>query len=373
MGQPIIPTEASREKGEGLQTGDKYTTAALWVIADFDAKLLGSSWNHATAHPAQHSAMVNSYRFMNSDIYFNDMGLTVLLRLLESNPIEDREKWWLDIRACRRRRQIQTDTTIPVHTIFTTHTEYQFMEYRAVVDRVQWSLKDKGMLVFDAFRAFNSSNSGLMTCSELYGGLEFLGIPFKPEQVYDLVRKLAQKNEGLVSYVDFKRVFKRDVDDMESHIAEGGGSMIPEIVPKNIPELYLAAIPKEKEEKEVILTSAILKNFKVKLNPVGTFEPVCKAPPPNLNPNCPLLRYTSTFMTFSDVQYSFSSPFFTHLVYDTHGFVILSVVTFSNTHSLNHNLYHIHSMMTIGMDFIEYQFQSTSIDMVPYFGHGSIA
>ena len=211
---------------------------------------------------------------MNSDIYFNDMDLTVLLRLLESNPCEDRERWWLDIRACRRRRQIQTDTTIPVHTIFTTHTEYQFMEYRAVVDRVQWSLKDKGMLVFDAFRAFNSSNSGLMTCSELYGGLEFLGIPFKPEQVYDLVRKLAQKNEGLVSYVDFKRVFKRDLDDMESHIAEGGGSMIPEIVPKNIPELYLAAQPKEKEEKEVILTSSLLKNFKVKLNPVGTFEPV---------------------------------------------------------------------------------------------------
>jgi hypothetical protein len=79
--------------------------------------------------------------------------------------------------------------------VFNTTTEFQFMEFKAVVDRVQWALRERGMLVFDAFRAFNSSNSGLMTCSELYGGLDFLGIPFTPEQVYDLVRKVAIQND----------------------------------------------------------------------------------------------------------------------------------------------------------------------------------
>ena len=69
------------------------------------------------------------------------------------------------------------------------------MEFRAVVERVQYAFREKGMLVFDAFRAMNSSNSGLMTCSELYGGLEFLGIQFSPEQVYELVRKVARRHE----------------------------------------------------------------------------------------------------------------------------------------------------------------------------------
>ena len=171
------------------------TTAALWVLADSQATLLGASRGFTSAQPAQHSAMVNSFRFMNSEMSFDNKSLTVLLRVLEASSCEDREKWWTDVRACRRRRQIACDASMPVVTVFNTTTEFQFMEFKAVIDRVQWALREKGMLVFDAFRAFNSSNSGLMTCSELYGGLDFLGIPFSPDQVYDLVRKLAIQNE----------------------------------------------------------------------------------------------------------------------------------------------------------------------------------
>lgn len=34
-----------------------------------------------------------------------------------------------------------------------------------------------------------------MTCSELYGGLDYLGIPFTPEQIYDLMKKICIHNE----------------------------------------------------------------------------------------------------------------------------------------------------------------------------------
>ena len=161
----------------------------------FNAFMLGSSKGFQSAPPAQHSAMVNSFRFMNSDVFFDYKSLTVLLRVLEASPVEEREKWWTDVRACRRRRQIAPNASMPVSVVFNTTTEFQFMEFKAVVDRVQWALRERGLLVFDAFRAFNSSNSGLMTCSELYGGLDFLGIPFTPDQVYDLVRKVAIQNE----------------------------------------------------------------------------------------------------------------------------------------------------------------------------------
>ena len=39
----------------------------------------------------------------------------------------------------------------------------------------RYALFERGLLVYDAFRAFNSSNSGLLSCSELYGALDFLG------------------------------------------------------------------------------------------------------------------------------------------------------------------------------------------------------
>ena len=192
-GLPLLPSETNTSAP--LTAMVAKTTAALWVLADTSAFMLGASSGFTPAPPAQHSAMLNSFRFMNSDVFFDDKSLAVLLRVLEGNSCEEREKWWTDVRACRRRRQIACDATMPVVTVFNTTTEFQFMEFKAVVDRVQWALREKGMLVFDAFRAFNSSNSGLMTCSELYGGLDFLGIPFTPDQVYDLVKKLAIHNE----------------------------------------------------------------------------------------------------------------------------------------------------------------------------------
>jgi Ca2+-binding EF-hand superfamily protein len=192
-GLPLLPSETNTSAPLNAMTAK--TTAALWVLADTSAFMLGASSSFTPAPPAQHSAMLNSFRFMNSDVFFDDKSLAVLLRVLEGNSCEEREKWWTDVRACRRRRQIACDATMPVVTVFNTTTEFQFMEFKAVVDRVQWALREKGMLVFDAFRAFNSSNSGLMTCSELYGGLDFLGIPFTPDQVYDLVKKLAIHNE----------------------------------------------------------------------------------------------------------------------------------------------------------------------------------
>jgi Ca2+-binding EF-hand superfamily protein len=194
-GFPLLPSEASSALTTGGAAIGGKTTAALWVLADNTAFMLGASKDFAQAPPAQHSAMVNSFRYMNSEVYFDDNSLTVLLRVLEGNSCEEREKWWTDVRACRRRRQIACDASMPVVTVFNTTTEFQFMEFKAVVDRVQWALRERGLLVFDAFRAFNSSNSGLMTCSELYGGLDFLGIPFTPDQVYDLVRKVAIQNE----------------------------------------------------------------------------------------------------------------------------------------------------------------------------------
>ena len=251
--------------------GGGRTSAALWVLTDATASLLGSSRGFTSGPPAQHSAMLNCFRFMNSDVFFDDKSLTVLLRVLEGSTLEEREKWWMDVRACRRRRQISCDATMPVGTVFNTTTEFQFMEFKAVVDRVQYALKDRGMLVFDAFRAFNSSNSGLMTCSELYGGLEFLGIPFTPDQIYDLVRKLAVHNEGLVSYVDFKRVFKKSEDDLESHIAEGGSSNFEQIVPKMIPELN-DGNNKAKVEEAIVLSGAMLQSFKVKVRNLPKLE-----------------------------------------------------------------------------------------------------
>jgi hypothetical protein len=179
---------------------DAPTTAAMWVMNDYDMSLLASTKGYRGASASQHSAMVNTFRFMNSDTHFKNSGLTVLLRVFEDDPCDAREKWWTEIRSCRRRRQIAIDGTVPLLTVFNTATEFEFMEFKAIVSRVQVGLQEIGMLIYDAFRAFNSSNTGLMSCSELYGGLDYLGIPFTPPQIYDLMKKICVANEVRVNF-----------------------------------------------------------------------------------------------------------------------------------------------------------------------------
>jgi Ca2+-binding EF-hand superfamily protein len=269
QGVPLLTTEATNMGGI---SGAGITTAALWVLADFSAFMLNGSTGFTPAPPAQHNSMVNSMRFMNSDVYFDDKSLTILLRVLEANSIEQREKWWTDVRACRRRRQVACDPTMSVVTVFNTVTEFQFMEFKAVVDRVQWALREKGMLVFDAYRAFNSSNTGLMTCSELYGGLSFLSIPFTPDQVYDLVRKLAISNEGLISYGEFRRVFQVSDEDLESRVLGGEANNFEFIPPKMITEL--AEQYSGKEEVIIKVTEDILQTFQVKVKKLTSLTSV---------------------------------------------------------------------------------------------------
>ena len=150
------------------------------------------------------------------------------------------------------------------------------MEHKAVIDRIRWALADKGMVVFDAFRAFNSSNSGLLTCSEMYGGLEFLAIPFTPEQVHDLVRKLANYTEGLISYVEFKSAFQMSEDEMESRMGGDSSSSsnmsnFESIPPKIIPELA-EQLNAGAADMVFQVTESVLQNFNVKTKQVPSLS-----------------------------------------------------------------------------------------------------
>jgi hypothetical protein len=155
------------------------------------------------------------------------------------------------------------------------------MEYKAVIDRLKIGLKDKGMLIYDAFRAINSSNSGLLSCSELYGGIDYFGIPFSADQVYELMKRISVKTYGLISYEEFKAAFHSAEDELESRGVvdllgmSDSNSNFEQIPPKVIPELaQKASKGGDDEEEAVVLSGDLLQNFKVKVNPVGNFETV---------------------------------------------------------------------------------------------------
>ena len=173
--------------------------SVLWSIGDIDgvtggriatgrSKVLSSDLGRTAGYQSvseeQHRAMVDSYRFLNNDLDLSEDDVTTLIRILSKNPCADRTAWWTDIRACRRRRQVPLDGNMPIHAVLNIPDEFEYTEYKILVRRVKAALVERDLAVFDAFRAFNSSHSGVLNCSELYGGLDWLGIHLKPQQVW---------------------------------------------------------------------------------------------------------------------------------------------------------------------------------------------
>ena len=88
-----------------LGAGEAGSTA-LVLEKDWCRTLLGASYAYRLPQYIHYSAMRNSLRFLNNDIDLRDEDITMLLRVLSSSSCEDRLAWWMDVRSCRRRRQV---------------------------------------------------------------------------------------------------------------------------------------------------------------------------------------------------------------------------------------------------------------------------
>ena len=154
----------------------------------------------------------------------------MLLRSLQQNDLAARAKFFADVRACRRRKRTPVDRT-SLAQIMSTPDEYELLECKASILRVRALIHKKGMLALDAFSAFNVSRNGLLTCSELNGGLYWLGLVLQPAQVHSIVRAIDRDNDGLVSFDDFELAFGQSTPTAEDVTADAPAALLGRSVP----------------------------------------------------------------------------------------------------------------------------------------------
>ncbi len=154
--------------------------------------------------------------------------------------------------------------------MFTTPNEFHLLEHRATILAVQKLLQAKRLAVRDAFIAFNSSNSGALSCSELFGGLTWLGMRIMPAGVHDIMRIIDLDCDGLASWTEFKKAFHDPYEVQDIDAAAGSWETLDTvgseftISPRPMPELYETASSTESVNIDKIQPARI-EAFKVKI------------------------------------------------------------------------------------------------------------
>lgn len=168
-------------------------------------------------------------------MHFKDREVNMLLRALQPNlPVEDREVWWSEIRACRL-RQVTDWRLSPLRTLFTVSDEYFLLQYRAYIARIRGLLKQRKMGLLDAFRLFDCDRNGVLSYEEWYGGITWLGLgdQCSGQQVMEMCENMDHDKDGSILYVDFVRHLKGkrthaqrlgDTTQQTDHTQDGAGS-----------------------------------------------------------------------------------------------------------------------------------------------------
>jgi hypothetical protein len=84
----------------------------------------------------------------------------------------------------------------PLAKLFTLPDEYHLLKQRAQSVRIREAVKSKGLLLFDAFRMFDTNRNGLITPAELWGAFDWLQIDATAEDILDFIRTADKNQDG---------------------------------------------------------------------------------------------------------------------------------------------------------------------------------
>jgi Ca2+-binding EF-hand superfamily protein len=189
-------------RGQDIFGAKHPTSFALRVKHTDQFTLLDSSHGFRPASPFHTTSAQQCFRFLNSDSHYSDAHLNVLLQAIQSNPLQARKEFYQSVQTVRRRLQRHWSET-PLAKIFTVPDEYHLLAHRAKCCAIRKGIHARGMLLQDAFRAFDHSRNGLLDASELYGALEWLGVKMAAAEVFEFVRVADLDKDGFLNYDEF--------------------------------------------------------------------------------------------------------------------------------------------------------------------------
>ena len=191
-------------RGEPLVPGSRASVALLHGATQLDA-----SEGFAAGSEAQRTLVRQCVRYFDSELDYTPRELGFMLRALTEAPMAGRAEWFEAVRRCRR-RQRRDWRSAPIARLFTTSDQYALLQEETVRRQIAARLRAKRMGASDFFGCCDYDGDGVLSCSELLGGLDYLGLQLASSLVFQLVAQLDRDADGLISRDEFLAVFGAD-------------------------------------------------------------------------------------------------------------------------------------------------------------------
>ena len=223
--------------------------------------LLDFSAGYEEAETFQHMTAQACYRFIDSAVNLAPKEVNVLLRALQDEVPDDRSNFFMEVRSNRRRKQIDPNAS-PIKKVFSVQDESNILQYRIAVGRIMALLKSRGMYARDAFAAFDHNRDGMLSGSELQGGLAWLGLKMDTMLLRQFMRELDKDRDGFINLEEFKQAVGWEEAEGEANVATYTRVPLPP-PPKNVGHKHKLAIP-----------APVLAGIKLKVKSVGRYTQV---------------------------------------------------------------------------------------------------
>eukprot|EP00756_Hemistasia_phaeocysticola_P010308 Hpha_TRINITY_DN15008_c2_g11::TRINITY_DN15008_c2_g11_i2::g.123952::m.123952 len=179
------------------------------------------------------------FRFFDGELQYSDDDRSLLLRSLSAAPAMQRMFFFGQVRGCRRRGNADKWEATPLGQVFRLSTGYSLARQLALGAFLQRAVVQRGYSLSDAFRAFNQSEKGELLPSEVWGGLQWLGLQRTAGQVLEFLESADSEGRGTLTYPDYLSVLtgRREEDEDQD---DGVGKALPTVPPYGEMELRAA-------------------------------------------------------------------------------------------------------------------------------------
>jgi len=143
------------------------------------------------------------FRYLNCDCFYDNTELALLLRGVQNNPIARRRAFFENLMMCRRRDRLKWDDT-PLKQVFSLSDQYHLLAFRAKVVRIRQAIRNKGLMVGDAFNKFDVVGNNKLNATELANACAWLKITgLDNDDIAELIVAADCDKDGLLDYNEF--------------------------------------------------------------------------------------------------------------------------------------------------------------------------